>query len=33
MPSINILIGGSAIFMAIIFQGMNARKKHVIPMP
>jgi len=33
VPSINILIGGSAIFMAIIFQGMNARKKHVIPMP
>ena len=33
VPSTNTLIGGCAIFMAIIFQGMNARKKHVIPMP
>ena len=33
VPSTNTLIGGCAIFMAIIFQGMNARKKHIIPMP
>ena len=33
VPSTNTLIGGCAIFMAIILQGMNARKKHVIPMP
>jgi len=33
IPSTNTLIVGCAIFMAIIFQGMNARKKHVIPMP
>ena len=33
VPSTNTLMSGSAIFMAIIFQGMNARKKHIIPMP
>ena len=33
VPNINTLIGGSAIVIAIIFQGINARKKHIIPMP
>ena len=33
VPSTNILIGGCAIVMAIILQGVNSRKKHVIPMP
>jgi drug/metabolite transporter (DMT)-like permease len=33
VPSTNTLIGGCAIVMAIILQGINARKIHVIPMP
>ncbi len=33
VPSTNTLIGGCAIVMAIILQGINARKIHIIPMP
>ena len=33
VPSIYTLIGGCVIVLAIILQGMNARKIHVIPMP
>jgi drug/metabolite transporter (DMT)-like permease len=33
VPSTNTLIGGCAIVMAIILQGINSRKIHVIPMP
>jgi len=33
VPSIYTLIGGCVIVLAIILQGINARKIHVIPMP
>jgi drug/metabolite transporter (DMT)-like permease len=33
VPTRNTLIGGMAIILAIILQGIYARKKHVIPMP
>tara|TARA_B110000967_G_scaffold208530_1_gene261055 strand:- start:3400 stop:4296 length:897 start_codon:yes stop_codon:yes gene_type:complete len=33
VPSTNTLIGGFAIIMAIVLQGINTRKKHIIPMP
>jgi drug/metabolite transporter (DMT)-like permease len=33
VPSTNTLIGGCVIVLAIILQGINARKIHVIPMP
>jgi len=33
VPSINTFIGGCVIVLAIILQGINARKIHVIPMP
>jgi len=33
VPSINTFIGGCVIVLAIILQGINARKIHIIPMP
>jgi len=33
VPSTNTLIGGCAIILAIILQGINAKKIHIIPMP